>query len=236
MINMSEINQNKKKSRDDVKVSIGIPVHNGEKFIQKKLDSLLKQTHTNFEIIISDNASTDSTATICKDYQKKDSRIKYILQKRNLGVHKNYETLLENASGDYFLFAQVDNYFSATFLEKCAEILDSNPNVVGCISKISIDKQYIDPFKKEKEILKNMGLRFRTLNPIPISGTYENRIKEFLEFLKKDYDTKYVAIIAHKAPQLALEVLLKEKTWRQAIDKDWRNKKAWQPGWEYTIK
>ncbi len=63
----------------------------------------------------------------------------------------------------------------------------------------------------------------------------ENRIKSFLNFLKNDYQDKHIAILAHKAPQLALEVLLKSKTWEVAIDEDWRERKAWQPGWEYII-
>lgn len=62
------------------------------------------------------------------------------------------------------------------------------------------------------------------------------RINEFLEFLKKNYDGKHVAIVAHKAPQLALEVLTKGKTWEEAFAEDWRKTKSWQPGWEYTVK
>lgn len=64
----------------------------------------------------------------------------------------------------------------------------------------------------------------------------EKRIKSFLNFLKKNYNNKQIAILSHKAPQLALEVLLNEKTWKEAIKKDWRNTKSWQPGWEYIIK
>ena len=72
----------------------------------------------------------------------------------------------------------------------------------------------------------------------PDGESYEdikNRINDFLEFLKKNYDGKSVAIVAHKAPQLALDVLIKNKTWEQAFADDWRKKKAWQPGWEYTL-
>ena len=64
----------------------------------------------------------------------------------------------------------------------------------------------------------------------------KNRIADFLKFLKKIYDGKSVAILAHKAPQLALDVLLKNKTWEQAFAEDWRKTKSWQPGWEYDIK
>ncbi|MFH1990773.1 MAG: histidine phosphatase family protein [Patescibacteria group bacterium] len=63
----------------------------------------------------------------------------------------------------------------------------------------------------------------------------KNRIADFLKFLKENYDEKDIAIVAHKAPQLALDVLLKNKTWEQAFVEDWRKSKTWQPGWEYRL-
>lgn len=75
-------------------------------------------------------------------------------------------------------------------------------------------------------------------NRFPEGESYEDvkaRIADFLEFLKNNYDGKIVAIVAHKAPQLALDVLLKGKTWEQALAEDWRKTKAWQPGWEYQL-
>jgi len=74
--------------------------------------------------------------------------------------------------------------------------------------------------------------------PFPNGESYkdvEKRIRDFLDFLKKDYDNKHIAIVAHRAPQLALDVISKGKTWEQAIKEDWRHKKAWQPGWDYLI-
>ena len=72
----------------------------------------------------------------------------------------------------------------------------------------------------------------------PDGESYEDvkeRISDFLDFLKKNYDGKSVAIVAHKAPQLALDVLLKNKTWEQSFADDWRKTKSWQPGWDYII-
>jgi broad specificity phosphatase PhoE len=74
--------------------------------------------------------------------------------------------------------------------------------------------------------------------PFPNGESYrdvEKRISDFLNFIKKDYDDKHIAILAHQAPQLALEVLLKGKSWTQAIAEDWRRTKSWQPGWEYSL-
>jgi len=76
-------------------------------------------------------------------------------------------------------------------------------------------------------------------SPFPNGESYkdvEKRIANFCEYLKTNYNGKHVAIIAHQAPQLALDVLLKNKIWEQAIAEDWRNTKSWQPGWEYEIK
>lgn len=72
--------------------------------------------------------------------------------------------------------------------------------------------------------------------PMPNGESYQmvlNRVAEFLKDVKRDYDGKKIAIVSHKAPQLALDVLLKNMTWNEAFSNDWRNTKSWQPGWEY---
>ena len=63
----------------------------------------------------------------------------------------------------------------------------------------------------------------------------EKRMREFISFLKEKYNNKTVGIFAHRAPQLAIEVITKKITWEEAIKNDWRKQKAWQPGWKYTI-
>lgn len=74
--------------------------------------------------------------------------------------------------------------------------------------------------------------------PFPQGESYEDvktRVADFLEFLRQNYDGKNVAIVGHKAPQLSLDVLIKGKTWEQALAEDWRKTKSWQPGWEYSL-
>lgn len=74
--------------------------------------------------------------------------------------------------------------------------------------------------------------------PFPHGESYEDvkaRVADFLAFLKQNYEGKRVAIVAHKAPQLSLEVLLNGKTWERALAEDWRKAKSWQPGWEYVL-
>ncbi len=84
----------------------------------------------------------------------------------------------------------------------------------------------------------NFDLKNYISYPFPNGESYqdvERRIADFLKFLKQNYDRRHVALLAHQAPQLALEVLLKGKTWEQAIDGDWRRTKSWQPGWHYVL-
>lgn len=74
--------------------------------------------------------------------------------------------------------------------------------------------------------------------PFPNGEDYkdvEKRVADFLNFLRRHYGSKHVAIVAHQAPQLALDVLLKGRTWQQAINEDWRKTKTWRPGWEYNV-
>jgi broad specificity phosphatase PhoE len=75
--------------------------------------------------------------------------------------------------------------------------------------------------------------------PMPNGESYEDvkdRVSDFLDYIKVDYDGKHIAIVAHKAPQLALDVLLKAMSWDEAFANDWRKQKAWKPGWEYEVK
>ncbi len=113
-----------------VRVSIGVPVYNGENYLASALDSLLAQTFMDFEIIISDNASTDRTEAIGRAYAAKDSRIRYHRQLVNVGLAPNFNGLVEMAKGEYFKWAAHDDLCAPEFLEKCVEVLDQQPQLV----------------------------------------------------------------------------------------------------------
>src|SRR5207244_10480282 len=106
------------------RVSIGVPVYNGERYIAETLDSLLAQTFEDFELIISDNASHDRTEGICRAYAAKDSRIRYVRNSTNLGAARNYRLAVELSSGEYFRWANCDDLFAPTSLSRCVEVLD----------------------------------------------------------------------------------------------------------------
>jgi glycosyltransferase involved in cell wall biosynthesis len=116
-------------------LSIGMPIFNGEQFLEKTLDSILGQTYTNFELIISDNASTDRTQQKCRTYASTDSRISYYRNKRNIGAPANYNKVFKLSSGKYFKWAAHDDIISPEYLEKCVSVLEKDPSVVLCHSK-----------------------------------------------------------------------------------------------------
>ena len=91
------------------KVAIGLPVFNGEKLIASTLECLLRQTYGDFELIISDNASTDRTEQICREYAERDSRIRYLRQPENLGAVPNFNRVFEISDSQYFKWAAVDD-------------------------------------------------------------------------------------------------------------------------------
>jgi glycosyltransferase involved in cell wall biosynthesis len=116
------------------KVSIGMPVFNGKKVIREALDSLLKQTFTGFELIISDNASTDGTEAICREYAARDPRIRYVRQSENRGIAANFNFVLDEAVGEYFMWAACDDTRSPDFLEVNFKFLSENPEYVASTS------------------------------------------------------------------------------------------------------
>jgi len=122
-------------STDSPKVSIGVPVYNGEAFLRRTLDCLLVQTFEDFEIIVSDNASTDGTEAICRDYVKRDSRIRYDRLPNNLGANRNFNRLVALSRGAYFKWAAADDYCRPEFLAAMVRVLDEKPDVVWCHSQ-----------------------------------------------------------------------------------------------------
>lgn len=112
------------------KVSLGLPVYNGEAFLVETLASLLVQTFTDFELIISDNASTDRTEMICREYAAADPRVIYHRNQSNIGAAANYNRTFELARGEYFKWAAHDDLIAPTYLERCVEVLDRDPSVV----------------------------------------------------------------------------------------------------------
>jgi glycosyltransferase involved in cell wall biosynthesis len=112
------------------RLTIGLPVYNGEKYIAESLEALLGQSFTDFELIISDNASTDSTGDICRRYEKQDPRVRYCRQPQNIGLAPNHNFVAEQARGELFKWASNDDLYARNLLESCIDALDKYPDVV----------------------------------------------------------------------------------------------------------
>lgn len=112
------------KSQNTPLISIGMPVYNGAKYIRKALDSLLEQTFADFELIISDNASTDATESICRRYAEQDSRIRYIRQPKNIDALPNFQFVLNEANGEYFMWAASDDEWERNWVDGLRSALE----------------------------------------------------------------------------------------------------------------
>lgn len=112
------------------KVSIGLPVYNGENYLEQSVQSILDQTFGDFELIISDNASTDATGEICRGFAAEDARVRYFRQERNLGLALNSNFTFQVARGSYFKWVSHDDLHSPRFLETCLDALERERDAV----------------------------------------------------------------------------------------------------------
>ncbi|HTV55135.1 MAG TPA: glycosyltransferase [Terriglobia bacterium] len=124
-------------SANDPLVSIGMPVYNGEKYLRGALNSLLAQDYSRFELIISDNNSHDATESICREFQASDPRIRYIRQSENQGAPWNFKFVVEEARGEYFMWAAHDDLWDPSYLGKCLRTLRSRDGAVLCCTEVN---------------------------------------------------------------------------------------------------
>ncbi len=121
-------------------VSVGMPVYNGETYLEVAIGSVLAQSFDDLELIICDNASTDRTAEICQDYATRDPRIRYFRNPQNLGAAPNYNLAFSHARGRYFKWLAHDDRMTPSYLAKAVRVLDERTDAVLCNSVV----QYID--------------------------------------------------------------------------------------------
>jgi glycosyltransferase involved in cell wall biosynthesis len=116
-------------------VAVGMPVYNGARWLREAIDSILAQTFDDFELLISDNASTDSTQSICRDYAKSDRRVRYHRNAQNVGLNNNWTLAFKRASAKYFKWASCNDICDPRLLERCVGLLESRPDVVLCYGR-----------------------------------------------------------------------------------------------------
>ncbi len=150
-----------------VPITVGLPVYNREKYIETSLDSLLGQTFGDFELVISDNASTDRTDEICKDYAARDPRIRYYRNAENQGANRNFNRVFELARGKYLKWCTSDDYWAPDMLEKTLPIMEEHQDVVLCYPKTTVcdaDGMPREPYEDNLHLMQdNPADRFITL-------------------------------------------------------------------------
>lgn len=123
------------------RVSVGMPVYNGEAFLEETIESVLGQTYADLELIISDNGSTDRTPEIAQRYAVRDRRVRFVRTDENRGAAWNYRRTFELARGEYFRWAPADDLFALDSVAVCVAALDADPGAVLCYPKTEL----IDP-------------------------------------------------------------------------------------------
>jgi glycosyltransferase involved in cell wall biosynthesis len=151
-------------------VSVGMPVHNRQKFIATAIEAHLNQTNGDFELVITDNASTDHTEEICRSYAARDSRVRYYRNQRNLGATGNYRRSFELARGEYFRWSPSDDSISPTLHERAIEILDGDPAVMVAYGRTKL---------------------------IDAAGNVTRDIEDKLHWMQKEPSTRFIGVLSN---------------------------------------
>jgi glycosyltransferase involved in cell wall biosynthesis len=139
-------------NRTDPKLTLGIPVYNGEAYLEQLFACLRAQTFTDYEAIISDNASTDRTEQICRAAVASDPRFRYHRNERNIGAAPNFNSVFEQGVGRYFKWTAHDDLLAPTYLERCVERLDDDPSVSVCHAAIQVVNADLQPLRYDTDL------------------------------------------------------------------------------------
>ncbi len=144
--------------RSQSRVDIGMPVYNGERYIEATLESLATQTFEDYSLCIADNASTDRTEEICRAWAKQDARIVYIRNSENVGAALNYEVCFQPGNARYFRWQNSDDTIEPELIQKCVEILDAQEQVVLAYGKshiIDADGKYVRSYDDDLYLMQD---------------------------------------------------------------------------------
>jgi glycosyltransferase involved in cell wall biosynthesis len=224
-------------------LSIGLFVYNGEPFLQETLDSILAQTFRDFELIISDNASTDATQQIFESYAAADSRIRYFKNQTNMGAGWNIRRVFSLATGKYFKWAACDDLYEANFLSTCIDALERDSSYVVAHARTRVIDERgnfienynwpmqvdsADPVTRFREMLLNDHMCYQifgvmrrdALLQVPPQGSYVNSdgvLLAQMSFLGRFYEDPAFLFISRrheKQSSQTLPVRLKKRRFR----------------------
>jgi glycosyltransferase involved in cell wall biosynthesis len=166
-------------------VSVGVPVYNGENYLAEALDSLLAQSLNDFEIVISDNASTDRTPEICRRYQEKDRRVRYFRNQQNIGAALNFNRVVELSGAPLFHGGACDDLYHPMFLERCVDALHRDPGLILSYARTKMidETGRTLPFDRERNCYLDSYGDF-LMKPVPSfigeSASPERRFRDVL--------------------------------------------------------
>lgn len=127
------------------KVSIAMPVYNGEEFIAQAIDAHLAQTYGDFELVVCDNASEDNTQDICQAYVKQDPRVRYVRNQVNRGANANFNIGFAQTAAPYMRWAAADDLITPGYLAATVDVLDTRPDVVLAHSQSEVIDRFGEP-------------------------------------------------------------------------------------------
>jgi glycosyltransferase involved in cell wall biosynthesis len=149
------------------RVSIAVPAYNCERYIAQSLESLLGQTFGDFELVISDNASTDGTESICREYAARDARVRYVRRTENIGGPGNFRYVFSLCRSEYHKWSTADDFWAPEYLEKCVAVLDRRADVVLCYTKtrlVDAEGATIEDYEDNLDLQQDSAAtRFREL-------------------------------------------------------------------------
>ena len=182
-----------------MKIDILMATYNGEKYLREQLDSILNQSYSNFRLLISDDCSQDSTKEILNEYVQKDRRVIVFVQKKNLGVCKNFEYLMKKVENDYFMFADQDDVWKKDKIKKCIEkiknedcdLVYSNLEVVNQDLQL-LNKSYWKIKGFEKKVKKYNNFESLYLNNFITGCTMLVKSKWMDKILPLPHNSKYI--------------------------------------------
>lgn len=148
-------------------ITVGLPVHNGETYLAQALDAWLDQTFDDFDLIVSDNASTDATEEIARAYAAEDPRIQYVRNATNVGAAANFNQVFHLARSPYFKWAAHDDIFAPTFLERCHARLEADPALVLAYSRVRLIDESTSPRHAVPERRRGATGPAGTLHAVP---------------------------------------------------------------------
>ena len=202
------------KTRKKPLVSIGLPVYNGEDYLEDAIKSILEQSFSDFELIIGDNFSNDDTERICTKYVDLDCRVKYFRHSKNYGINFNFKYVLDKSIGKYFMWSAFDDLPENNLLSHLVSVLEQSNEIILVTSDIqnidykgdSINIQKLENIRIEKAV------RYKLLNTIyffrnPTSSInhafYGLYRRDLMKNTELNYKNKLISITGMEIPYLA---------------------------------